>query len=180
MRRLLSITKKDLKSDQKLFLQIILRWLLPTTTSEVCIDDMGEYSKALSFYEKALEIYQKTLPPNHPLLATSYNNIGLCVYNMGEYSKALSFYEKALEIRQKTLPPNHPDLATSYNNIGLVYDNMGEYSKALSFYEKALEIRQKTLPPNHPDRWLLPTTTSDGVYKHGRVLESTFVLRKST
>ena len=145
------IMKKHLKFDKKLFLQIILIWLLLTTTSVCVYDKMGEYSKALSYYEKALEIRQKTLPPNHPDLATSYNNIGLVYYKMGEYSKALSYYEKALEIRQKTLPPNHPDLATSYNNIGSVYYKMGEYSKALSYYEKALEIRQKTLPPNHPD-----------------------------
>jgi tetratricopeptide (TPR) repeat protein len=111
----------------------------------------GKYTEAITYYEKSLKILQKTLPANHPLLATSYNNIGAVYDNMGEYSKALSYYEKALEIWQKTLPANHPHLATSYNNIGSVYDNMGEYSKALSYHEKALEIYQKTLPANHPD-----------------------------
>jgi tetratricopeptide (TPR) repeat protein len=114
-------------------------------------EEHGKYTEAITYYEKSLKIRQKTLPANHPLLATSYNNIGSVYDNMGEYSKALLYYEKALEIKQKTLPPNHPDLATSYNNIGSVYDNMGEYSKALSYYEKSIEIRQKTLPPNHPD-----------------------------
>ena len=109
----------------------------------------GEYEKAAGYYEKVLEICQKTLPPNHPSLGTSYNNIGSVYHNMGEYSKALSSYEKDLEIRHKTLPANHLSLGTSYNNIGLVYNNMGEYSKALLFYEKALEICQKTLLPNH-------------------------------
>ncbi|CAF4333357.1 unnamed protein product, partial [Rotaria sordida] len=36
---------------------------------------MGDYSKALEFYEKAHKIKEKALPPNHPSLATSYNNI---------------------------------------------------------------------------------------------------------
>jgi tetratricopeptide (TPR) repeat protein len=112
--------------------------------------NMGEYSKALSFYERSLEIKKIALPPNHPDLATSYNNIGLVYYNMGEYSKALSYLEKAQQILQKSLPPTHPDLATSYNNIGLVYDYMGEYSKALSYFEKAQQILQKSLPPTHP------------------------------
>ena len=84
---------------------------------------MGEYSKTLLYYEKALEIDQKTLPPNHPDLATSYNNIGGVYKNTGEYSKAFSYYEKAVEILQKTLPANHPSLATSYSNIGGVYKN---------------------------------------------------------
>ncbi|CAF5058489.1 unnamed protein product, partial [Rotaria sp. Silwood1] len=37
---------------------------------------MGNYSKALEFYDKSLKIGEKALPPNHPDLATSYNNIG--------------------------------------------------------------------------------------------------------
>ncbi|CAF1429151.1 unnamed protein product [Rotaria sordida] len=114
-------------------------------------DDIGEYSKAITFYERAIDIYKKMGPPSQLNLARSYNNIGLVYDNMGEYSKALSYYEKDLEISLKALPPNHPDLASSYNNIGAVYDNMGEYSKALSSYERSLEIKKTALPPNHPD-----------------------------
>ncbi|CAF4724756.1 unnamed protein product, partial [Rotaria sp. Silwood2] len=114
-------------------------------------DNMGEYSKALSSYERSLEIDRKALPPNHPDLASDYNNTGNVYRNMGEYSKALSSYERSLEIWKIALPPNHPDLATSYNNIGMVYSSMGEYSKALSLYERSLEIWKIALPPNHPD-----------------------------
>jgi tetratricopeptide (TPR) repeat protein len=114
-------------------------------------DVQAEYQEAITFYEKSIKIYKKTLPPNHPDLAKSYNNIGNVYYNMGEYAKALWYYEKALKIRQQSLPPNHPDLAKSYNNIGAVCDNMGEYSKALWYYEKALEIKRQSLPLNHPD-----------------------------
>jgi tetratricopeptide (TPR) repeat protein len=71
---------------------------------------MGEYSKALSYYEKALEIKQQSLPPNHPDLAISYNNIGTMYMNMRNYSKAGSFYQRAMEIGQQSLPSNHPHL----------------------------------------------------------------------
>ena len=113
--------------------------------------DMGEYSKALSSHERSLEIYKVTLPPNHPDLAKSYNNIAAVYDKMGEYSKALSYYEQPLEIMKVALPPNPPLLASSYNNIGNVYMNMGEYSKAFSSYEQSLEIYKVALPPNHPD-----------------------------
>ncbi|CAF4676199.1 unnamed protein product, partial [Rotaria sp. Silwood2] len=102
-------------------------------------DDLGEYSKAITFYERALDIKEKTVPQNLPALATSYNNIGNVYAKTGEYSKALSSYERSLEIWKIALPPNHPDLAASYNNIGMVYYKMGEYSKALSSYERSLE-----------------------------------------
>jgi tetratricopeptide (TPR) repeat protein len=71
---------------------------------------MGEYSKALSSQEKVLEIRQQSLPPNHPDLAMSYNNIGAVYDNMGEYSKAQSFYKRAMDIGEKLLPLNHPEL----------------------------------------------------------------------
>jgi len=64
-------------------------------------DNLGKYKEAITFYEKALEIRQQSLPPNHPGLPKSYNNIGLVCSNMGEYSKALSYYEKSLEIDKK-------------------------------------------------------------------------------
>ncbi|CAF4009011.1 unnamed protein product, partial [Rotaria sordida] len=112
---------------------------------------IGEYLKALSAYERSLELKKLALPPNHPDLAASYNNIGAVYSNMGEYSRALLSYERSLEIKKIALPPNHPDLAASYNNIGAVYSNMGEYSKAFSSYERSLEIKKIALPPNHPD-----------------------------
>ncbi|CAF4203280.1 unnamed protein product, partial [Rotaria sordida] len=114
-------------------------------------EDIGEYSKAITFYERAIDIYKKMSPPSQLGLAASYGNIGLVYKSMGEYSKALTYYEKDLEISLKALPPNHPELASSYNNIAVVYHNMGEYSKALSAYERSLEIRKIALPPNHPD-----------------------------
>ncbi|CAF4238089.1 unnamed protein product [Rotaria sordida] len=113
--------------------------------------DIGEYSKAITFYERAIDIYKKMSAPSQLNLAATYNQIGLVYYNMGEYSKARTYYEKDLEISLKALPPNHPDLAGSYNNIGNVYNNMAEYSKALSSYERAFDIDKKVLPPNHPD-----------------------------
>ena len=94
-----------------------------------------------------LKSSQIALPPNHPDLATSYNNIGLVYDSMGEYEKALSYYEKDhWKSSQIALPPNHPDLATSYNNIGLVYASMGEYEKALASYERPLEIKPNSSP----------------------------------
>ncbi|CAF1397094.1 unnamed protein product [Rotaria sordida] len=105
----------------------------------------------LMSFNNFLSTSRNPLPPNHPDLAASYNNIGSVYNSMGEYSKALSSYERSLEITKIALPPNHPDLAASYNNIGLVYYDMGEYSKALSSQERSLEIRKIAVPPNHPD-----------------------------
>jgi tetratricopeptide (TPR) repeat protein len=70
---------------------------------------MGEDRKALPYFEKALEIKQQLLPPNHPNLGASYNNIGLVYEHMGDYSKAHSFYKRAVEITQSSLSADYPD-----------------------------------------------------------------------
>ncbi|CAF1192313.1 unnamed protein product [Didymodactylos carnosus] len=117
----------------------------------VVYKNMGDYSKALTYYEQTLELELKTLGPNHPSMATTYNNIGGIYNDMGDYSKALTYYEQTLELQLKTLGPNHPSVATTYNNIGKVYNDMGDYAKALTYYEQTLELQLKTLGPNHPD-----------------------------
>jgi tetratricopeptide (TPR) repeat protein len=80
-------------------------------------DNMGDYSKALSYYQKDLEISEKALPPNHPDLGASYNNIGVVYDNMGNHLEALLFYERAAKIGQSSLPANHPDLQQWTKNL---------------------------------------------------------------
>ncbi|CAF4370034.1 unnamed protein product, partial [Rotaria magnacalcarata] len=76
------------------------------------------------YYEKANKIFEISLPPTHPNLATSYNNIGGVYDNMGEYSKALSYLEKALGIWRMSLPPTHPNIQTAMNSIAAVKENL--------------------------------------------------------
>jgi len=109
------------------------------------------YEKSLEYHLKSLEIKKLSLPPNHPDIAISYNNIGNIYFKKGENDKSLDYYLKSLEIQILSLPPNHPDIATSYGNIGSVYDEKGDYDKALEYHLKSLEIRKLSLPPNHPD-----------------------------
>ncbi len=61
-------------------------------------------------HEKAIDIRQKTLPPNHPYLATSYDNMGKVHEKMAEYSNALSFYQRAVDIGECSLPESHSHL----------------------------------------------------------------------
>ncbi len=77
---------------------------------------MDNYSKALSYHQKALDIRQ-SLPPNHPDLASSYNNIGLVYEHIRNHSTARSLYRRAVNIGQESLPANHPTLQTFKSNL---------------------------------------------------------------
>ncbi len=80
----------------------------------------GEYKETVEFYEKSLLIRQERLPPNHPDLANSYNNIGLGYARIGDYPNALSFFERAVDIGQQSLPSHHPHLQLYRKNIDIV------------------------------------------------------------
>lgn len=113
--------------------------------------NQGNYLEGLALCERAIQMKETMLPPNHPDLSNSYNNIAMIYNRMDEYSKALSFYEKALAINLKNFPSNDLHVGTLYNNIGFVYQRLGNYPQTLWYLNKSLEILQENLPANHSD-----------------------------
>lgn len=67
----------------------------------------------------------KKLGKDHPLIATTYNNIAGVYFKDGLYDKALDYNKKALDIREKKLGKDHPLTAITYNNIADVYVKKG-------------------------------------------------------
>ena len=96
---------------------------------------------------------KKKLEPEHPDVATSYNNLATVLRGQGDLKKARKCLERALAIRQQTLGPQHPDVATSYDNLATVLGGQGDLNKAKEHHERALAIMQETL-----GRQLLITT----------------------
>ncbi|MCL2387547.1 MAG: tetratricopeptide repeat protein [Defluviitaleaceae bacterium] len=113
--------------------------------------DCAEYENALKLLEKTREIREGQLEPEHPDIATTYNNIAFMYDEQANYDVALHWYQKALAINEKVFGKEHPNTATTYNNIALVYSHQKEYDTALHWYQKALSIREKVLGNNHID-----------------------------
>jgi len=111
---------------------------------------LGDFNLALEYDQHALAIREKVLPMEHPVLASSYNNLAVIYGELGEYKKALDYHQKALATWEKLLPPEHPDLAGSYNNLAGIYGALGEHEIALEYHQKALVTWGKVLPQNHP------------------------------
>ena len=92
---------------------------------------MREYAAAKQSHEQALAIRRKSLPPDHPDIAHSLNNLGMVQYELREYAAAKQSHEQALAIRRKSLPPDHPDIAQSLNNLGMTCSHaLREYAAA--------------------------------------------------
>ncbi|NGX31850.1 MAG: hypothetical protein K940chlam8_01233, partial [Chlamydiae bacterium] len=102
-------------------------------------------------FQKALDINLPKLGPDHPDVATTYNNMANVYNAQGQHEKALEFSQKALTIRLAKLGNDHPSVATTYNNMAGVYYAQGLRDKALEFYQKALNIWQKNFKDDHPN-----------------------------
>lgn len=113
--------------------------------------DYAYYEEAKSIYSRLVDSLEKEFGSEHPLTATSYNNLGVAFYQKGEYYKALEYFLKASAIREKVLGYEHPDTANTIHRIGAVYYCLGDYLKALEYSNNALEIRKKVLGEDHPD-----------------------------
>jgi CHAT domain-containing protein len=98
---------------------------------------MGRHDEARQHLEEALAIRRKALPPLHPNLANSLNNLGVLLWAMGRHDEARQHLEEALAIRRKALPPLHPDLANSLDNLGMVLHDMGERDAAWRCFQEA-------------------------------------------
>ena len=80
--------------------------------------ELREYAAAKQSHEQALAIRRKSLPPDHPDIATSLNNLGNVQYELREYAAAKQSHEQALAIRRKSLPAGPPGYRPSLNNLG--------------------------------------------------------------
>ena len=92
----------------------------------MCIISQGDYAKALEWCQKAFAIQEKVLGKEHPLIATTYNNLAIGYSRQGDYPKALEWYQKACYVFIKTLGLEHPNTKTVLNNTYSAYIRSGK------------------------------------------------------
>ena len=83
--------------------------------------NQGQYAAAIPLAEKALAIFEKVLPPEHPNVATTLNNVAALYDALGNYQKAEPLYQRALAICEKVLGLEHPNVALTLNKLAKLY-----------------------------------------------------------
>jgi tetratricopeptide (TPR) repeat protein len=111
----------------------------------------GDFVTAQPLYERALDSDRRVLGEDHPLTATSYDDLALNLQAQGKHAAAQPLFEKALAIRRRVLTDEHPDTTSSYNNAGYNLNVQGKFDQAQPLFEKALELRRRLLSDDHPD-----------------------------
>lgn len=110
----------------------------------------GDYQEAIPLAQEVLAIREQALGPDHPVVATSLNNLAEMYRGQGQYAKAEPLYKRSLEIYEKVFGASHPAIANTLNNFALQYYTQGEYAQAEQLYQRSLGIYERLLGPIHP------------------------------
>ncbi|OON65487.1 tetratricopeptide repeat protein [Hymenobacter sp. CRA2] len=108
------------------------------------------FQEAESLLRRALAITEKMNGPDHPLVATSLNNLGLLLRDTNRLAEAEPLLRRALAIAEASYGPDHPAVAIRLNNLGLLCRDTNRLAEAEPLMRRALAIDEASYGPDHP------------------------------
>jgi CHAT domain-containing protein len=123
--------------------------------------DNRTYAKAEPLYARALDVREKALGPNHPLVATSLNNLALLYQVQGAYAKAELLLARVADIAEQQIRTELGRLSESRKRA-LMALLQGETESVVSFHADAV-------PRSEPALKLALTTV---LRRKGRIVDS--------
>jgi tetratricopeptide (TPR) repeat protein len=97
----------------------------------------GNPDKARDWLEQCLQIRQRTLPPDHPLLAVTVDNLAKALAAKDSMSEATTYFERALTIRARVFGNDHPETNNTRVNWGTYLFQNKQFDKAGPLFKKA-------------------------------------------
>jgi tetratricopeptide (TPR) repeat protein len=109
---------------------------------------LGRDDEAEALLRHAIPILQQALGPDHPEVASAWNNLGSTLADLDEAADA---YRTALAAKERVLGAEHPALAITLNNLAVNARRRGEPGEAEEIYLRALAILESRVDPGHPN-----------------------------
>jgi serine/threonine protein kinase/tetratricopeptide (TPR) repeat protein len=104
---------------------------------------LGRFDEAEPNLRKALELRRSALPPGHPFLTRSLDELGRLLHDKGNFSEAEKLYREAVEIADRGLPFGHEDTIASITDLGLLLREQGRLAEAEPLLHRALDTSRK-------------------------------------
>lgn len=113
----------------------------------------GEYDLALAAFEQVLAAYKEIHGDSHPLVASTYHNLGMvhskraALLLDGTFhqnhcrQQSLECFQAAARTGRDSLGANHPNVAVSLVRIGFLLLQARQYQNAFVTFKEALRIR---------------------------------------
>ena len=112
---------------------------------------IGELAEAEPLYKRSLALMEKALGPNHPIVATSLNNLAGLYTLQGRHVDGELLHKRAISVREKALGPNHPAVGDSLNNLAGLYRRQERYAEAELLHRRDLAIGETAFGHDHPN-----------------------------
>jgi serine/threonine protein kinase/tetratricopeptide (TPR) repeat protein len=112
---------------------------------------LGRYDEAEPNLRKSLAIRRAALPPGHPDIATSLNNLASLLQDKNKLADAEPLFREAIQIYRAAVPPEHANIASSLDNLAWLLQSQNRIEEADPLYREAISIRRASLPAGHPD-----------------------------
>ena len=109
----------------------------------------GNPDKAHDWLEQCLQIRQRTLPPDHPLLAVTMDNLAKALAAKDSMSEATTYFERALTIRARVFGNDHPETNNTRVNWGTYLFQKKQFDKAGPLFNKAWQSDSLRFGPEH-------------------------------
>jgi tetratricopeptide (TPR) repeat protein len=127
--------------------ELIRAWVL---NSRAGIENLRDPAAGLRFGEQSLALKRKILPPDHPDIAMSLQNIAESHHRLGDDAGALIVVRQAQELYGRAYGPSSAFAAESLSNGGEYLVALGRPAEALPMFRDALARWESELDPHHP------------------------------
>jgi len=99
--------------------------------------DAAHLPRALELLSRALDARRSILPPDHPDLASSENELGNVLVRMARHAEGRGHLETALAMRRRVFGDQHPVTASALLNLAASYQDEGRLDEARARLEAA-------------------------------------------
>ncbi len=130
--------------------QPLARALFLHTIGEI-YTKMALFEPAAQLLGEALAIREAELPPAHPDVLESVNQLGVVYRRQKRLDEAEPLLRRVLEARETAPEPDPVAIALALNNLGNLYWSQERFEEAEAVHRLALAIRERELEPGHPD-----------------------------
>jgi tetratricopeptide (TPR) repeat protein len=100
-------------------------------------------------YLESIRILESALPPGHPEIANSHNNLGALYLGTKKFEAAAREYGIALELRLAALGAEHPNTLNSRMGVALAMNRLGQQAEAELIMREVRSAFAKSLGPSH-------------------------------
>ena len=101
------------------------------------------FDEALEHHRNALALRQRLYGEASPLVAASYDNMGLSYDFKGDNATGTELHRKALAIDEAALGPTHPTVALTLTNLAVSLRMGGDLDAGLDIAKRALAVKEQ-------------------------------------